>query len=237
MLRNVCYRKVLLVCIIVLFLLVDIYPISAIDTNKKPVNSLISNGKTLYVGGSGPGNYSKIQDAIDNASDGDTVFVFNGTYYVRVDSLTGLVVDKSITLIGEDKNNTTINGSGCWSIIEITANNTIISRFTVRDGNFGIYGREIKNVNISMMNITQTSRGIILQKLDLKSSFYIIKNCVFKGNRRALDLDGNNNIISENIFENPEYSGIWMISDYSIITNNTFINYNSKYLKDHIRLD
>ena len=87
------------------------------------------------------------------------------------------------------------------------------------------------------MNITQTSRGIILQKLDLKSSFYIIKNCVFKGNRRALDLDGNNNIISENIFENPEYSGIWMISDYSIITNNTFINYNSKYLKDHIRLD
>ena len=34
-------------------------------------------GKTLYVGGSGPGNYSSIQEAIDNASDGDTVFVFD----------------------------------------------------------------------------------------------------------------------------------------------------------------
>ena len=33
------------------------------------------DGNTLYVGGSGPGNYSSIQDAIDNASDGDTVYV------------------------------------------------------------------------------------------------------------------------------------------------------------------
>jgi len=38
------------------------------------------NENTLYVGGIGNGNYSKIQDAIDNASVGDTVFVFNGTY-------------------------------------------------------------------------------------------------------------------------------------------------------------
>ena len=29
---------------------------------------------TLYVGGSELGNYSKIQDAIDNANDGDTVY-------------------------------------------------------------------------------------------------------------------------------------------------------------------
>ncbi|HDN50977.1 MAG TPA: hypothetical protein ENG06_04290, partial [Thermoplasmatales archaeon] len=41
-------------------------------------------GNTWYVGGSGPNNYTKIQDAIDNASDGDTVFVFNGIYYENV---------------------------------------------------------------------------------------------------------------------------------------------------------
>ena len=40
----------------------------------------ISNDNTLYVGGSGEGNYTKIQDAIDDASDGDIVFVYNGTY-------------------------------------------------------------------------------------------------------------------------------------------------------------
>ena len=44
-------------------------------------NNPVSIGNTLYVGGSGEGNYTKIQDAINNASDGDTVFVYNGTYY------------------------------------------------------------------------------------------------------------------------------------------------------------
>jgi len=45
-----------------------------------PSNLIVKNistieGNTLYVGGSGFGNYTKIQDAIDNASDNDTVFV------------------------------------------------------------------------------------------------------------------------------------------------------------------
>ena len=31
--------------------------------------------KTLYVGGIGPENYTSIQDAVDNASEGDTIFV------------------------------------------------------------------------------------------------------------------------------------------------------------------
>ena len=53
-----------------------------------------SRGNILYVGGSGPGNYSKIQDAIDDASDGDTVFVFNGIYYENV-----WIDEKSINLM------------------------------------------------------------------------------------------------------------------------------------------
>ena len=36
-----------------------------------------SRGKTLYVGGTEEGNYTKIQDAIDDAVDGDTVFVYD----------------------------------------------------------------------------------------------------------------------------------------------------------------
>jgi hypothetical protein len=35
-------------------------------------------GNILYVGGGGPGNYTKIQDAINNAINGDTIFVFSG---------------------------------------------------------------------------------------------------------------------------------------------------------------
>ena len=38
----------------------------------------------LYVGGSGPGNFSKIQDAVDNTSDGDIVFVYSGFYQENI---------------------------------------------------------------------------------------------------------------------------------------------------------
>ena len=46
--------------------------------------------------------YQHIQDAIDNASDGDTIFVFRGTY----SSIS--VLGKNLTLMGEDKKNTII---------------------------------------------------------------------------------------------------------------------------------
>ena len=59
--------------VIVLFIGVGIQPAIAINNPIKP----ISSGNTLYVGGTGEGNYTKIQDAIDNASDGDTVYVFD----------------------------------------------------------------------------------------------------------------------------------------------------------------
>ena len=65
--------------IIILFLGISIYPSSAIDSVKESIIPLRS-GNTLYVGGTGPGNYTSIQNAVDNASDGDTVFVYDGTY-------------------------------------------------------------------------------------------------------------------------------------------------------------
>ncbi|MBP1662308.1 MAG: hypothetical protein H6P94_557, partial [Thermoplasmatales archaeon] len=57
---------------ILLFLGACIVPMTAQDAEK---SFSTSSGTWLYVGGSGPGNYTKIQDAIDNASDGDTIFV------------------------------------------------------------------------------------------------------------------------------------------------------------------
>ena len=49
---------------------------------------------TLTVDDSGGANYTKIQDAIDNASVGDTILVYSGTYYENVD------VNKQLNLIG-----------------------------------------------------------------------------------------------------------------------------------------
>ncbi len=40
----------------------------------------------LYVGGGGPGNYTSIQEAIDNSTTGDTIFVYAGTYAENIDT-------------------------------------------------------------------------------------------------------------------------------------------------------
>jgi len=92
-------------------------------------------GNTLYVGGNGTGNYTKIQDAIDNASDGDTVFVYDDSspYYENV------VVDRPINLIGENKNSTIIDGNGIGVVVRISANHVNIRCFTIMNGSVGIY--------------------------------------------------------------------------------------------------
>jgi pectin methylesterase-like acyl-CoA thioesterase len=94
-------RKKLTIGIILLFILTAIIPSAAQKIENAPVPT--PGGKWLYVGGNGPGNYTKIQDAIDNASSGDTVFVYHGTYYEQ------LRIDIPIRLIGESKNDTIIN--------------------------------------------------------------------------------------------------------------------------------
>ena len=47
-----------------------------VNTTENKLKPLF-NGNTLFVGGIGLNNYTKIQDAIDNSSDGDSVYVFD----------------------------------------------------------------------------------------------------------------------------------------------------------------
>jgi nitrous oxidase accessory protein len=93
--------------------------------NMKPVAVL--SGDVFYVGGIGPNNYSRIQDAVDNASDGDTVFVYSRTepYHENV------VVNRSIFLLGEDKNNVVIESELRGMAVKITADDVFVGGFTM----------------------------------------------------------------------------------------------------------
>jgi len=93
--------------------------------NRQPVATLF--GDVFYVGGNGTGNYTRIQDAVDNASSGDTVFVFgNASPYHE-----NIVINKSIFLIGEDKNTVVIDADFKGTAVTITADNVFVSGFTM----------------------------------------------------------------------------------------------------------
>jgi parallel beta-helix repeat protein len=162
-----------------------------------------SGGNTLYVGGSGPNNYTKIQDAINDSLDGDTVFVYDDSspYYENLN------VSKSINLRGEDEITTIIDGNisnTSYFCITIFADNVTLSGFTIQNDNefIGIGLMVISDNNVISDNIISNNGG---------TGLYIIG---FKNN------------ISHNIVSNNGYGGI--LCDYSkhaIIGNEISNNY------------
>ncbi len=72
-----------------------------------------------------PGEGTPIQDAIDGAEAGDTIYVHAGTY------VENLVVRKSLTLVGENRSTTVIDGDGSADIIRVCADGCTIRGFTI----------------------------------------------------------------------------------------------------------
>ena len=81
---------------------------------------------TWTVDDDGTADFSKIQEAINAAGSGDTIYVKAGTYYEHV------VVNTTVSLIGENRKNTIIDGNGTGSVVYVIANNVKISGFTIQ---------------------------------------------------------------------------------------------------------
>lgn len=73
-----------------------------------------------------PEDFPTIQSAINAAYDGDKILVSSGTYYEN------LVVNKSLSLVGQDKRSTIIDGSLTGNVLDITACNVEVTGFTIR---------------------------------------------------------------------------------------------------------
>jgi parallel beta-helix repeat protein len=198
-------------------------------------NPLLSIGSTLYVGGNGSGNYSKIQDAIDNASDGDRIFVYSGFYYENV------VLNKSITLIGEDREKTVIDGCGEFYVVHIISDNVTVENFyitnsTIYGTNSGIkiYG-ERKNITIYNNIIIDNFFGICVGDHYQYKRIYnvnITNNCIANNTYGIGLIEGQESLIFNNTFVN---NGLLILSTApkeNIVKNNTINGLSIVYLED-----
>lgn len=87
----------------------------------------------LYVGGTGPGNYTTIQDAINASDTGDTIFVYNGVYMEHV----SVGAKDSLTLTGEDRASTIIDANWWYTAFSIgVCDGCHISGFTFRNATY-----------------------------------------------------------------------------------------------------
>ncbi len=174
---------------------------------------------TRYVGGAGPGNYSTIQAAIDDADPGDTVFVHKGTYSEN------LVVNTSLSLIGEDRDKTMVDGRGKGDVVYIVTNHVNVTGFTIvnsdpGNGSAGVNVYFTRNCSVVDNNISGNNFGIVLWE----SGDNVINNNTLSGNFRdgvLVGLSYNNTITGNNVSHNGG-NGIFIASSmHNVLAHNT----------------
>ncbi len=213
------------VCIsICILLIIAVLPTSGTIVEKSSILSF--GGNTLYVGGNGPGNYSKIQDAIDDASDGDTVFVYDDSspYYENVE-----IMHKSINLIGEDKNTTVIDGNKSgYVVLTWDADWVNISGFTIQNSKI-----DYRHAGIHIGSNYNTITGNIISNNDnginlwYSSDYNTISGNIISNNWNGIELyeSCNHNIITGNNISNDNARGIMLYGcSRNIITGNNITN-------------
>jgi nitrous oxidase accessory protein NosD len=193
--KDIIKKTVVLLVILMLFITMISFSSVAQRDSLRSVqnNSNVKNGSKGY-----------IQNMIDAASPGDTINIPAGTYYEN------LVIDKTVNLIGEDKETTIIDGFWSDTVITIIPGpfyDVTITGFTIRNSDFpgGI--------------------GVLLP--ETCSGHNIIGNIISGHHGSAIDIDffASNNVVSENILLN---NGIGITTGsntmQNIIYHNNFID-------------
>jgi parallel beta-helix repeat protein len=154
-------------------------------------------GMVLVVDPSIPGAYSTIQAAINAANSSDTVFVHEGMYHESVQ------VNKSVSLIGQDVDNTIIFGQSADFAVSITVGAASVSGFTITRSVTG-----------------QSSIGVLLMHSDTS-----IRSNKIVGMAEGIVLYSPNNVIANNVILSSTSDGLRLyFSDNNLFSNNLITN-------------
>ena len=173
-------------------------------------------------GGAFNASEAPIQDAVNNASSGDTICVKAGNYAGNVDLRT-----VHLTLAGEgaDVVNVTAAGSDDY-VFKVTADYVNISGFNVTGAtkNFGIYLSGANHCNISDNTASNNEHhGIYLKS---SSDNILLNNTASNNEHHGIELrSSSNNTLTGNTANSNYYDGIYLdSSSNNILLNNTASN-------------
>jgi nitrous oxidase accessory protein len=169
---------------------------SAVLVSLPQVEVAKAETKTIVV----PDDYPTIASAIGNATDGDTVFVKKGTYDGPINQT--LVINKTISLIGEDPETTILNLHPPW------IPQTILNPYEGYADSI-----EIRTKDVELSGFTISGKGKLITE---RCSKVQIKNNNLK---LRLFLYGS----YENIFQNNLTGGISVYSAHATVASNNFI--------------
>lgn len=206
--------KGLVIVIIVLFVGLGVIP---------STGSIIEK-KTTFPN-SNSGGY--IQNLIDNANPGDTINIPSGIYYENI------IINKSISLIGEHRDDTIIDGGGNGSVVRISADKATVSGFTIqKGGETGIYITSNRNIIKGNTIELNNKSGICLYASDYN---IVAGNTINLNNETGINIWGYrgfmrpgeepnwNFVLVNNITNNK--NGIYLhIAHYNFILKNNFID-------------
>jgi len=171
-------------------------------------------------------NWTKIKYLINAASPRSAIIVAAGVYNEN------LVIDKPISLVGEDKEKTIIIGLGIGNVVYIASDRVTVSGFTIKrsgtnhigpfnGGDAGVMLDKCRNCTLSNLIVTENSLGIFLNLSDSN----IVENNIVYLNRKDgiyLRLSNNNIIRGNNCTLNGGHGGIYLnpSSNNNLIENN-----------------
>ena len=172
-----------------------------------------------------------IQAAVNSATAGETIFVWNGSYTENV------YITKQITLRGEDADEVTVTAASSSNhIFEVTADYVNISGFTATGatgtGKAGIYLRNRKHCNISENSCSNNYWGICLY--DSSNDNTLLGNNVSLNSHYGIRIleSSNNTLLGNTVHSNSDY-GIHLSysSDNTLLDNTVHSNDGGIYLR------